>query len=60
LQGQLEDARRERNVELVLELGETIYIVENLSRQFFRWERSIERSLTAQELREIKKMPLGF
>ena len=60
LEEQLELARRERNKELIYELGEVLAKVEAISLKFFRWERNIARSLAAHETREIKKMPLGF
>ncbi len=60
LQDELEKARREKNKELISEVGQILARVENLSRKFFRWEESLARSLDAQELREIKKLPLGF
>jgi hypothetical protein len=60
LQDELDKACRERNKELISEVGEILARVETLSRKFFRWEENLSRSLDAQELREIKKLPLGF
>ena len=60
LQAELARAQREKNKELVYELGESLARVERLSRKFFRWEENMNRSLNAQDLREIKKIPLGF
>ncbi len=60
LQDELEKARREKNKELIFEVGDILARVENLARKFFRWEESLARALDAQELREIKKLPLGF
>ena len=42
------------------EIEEILDRVEHLAARFFRWERSISRSLKAQEIREIKKLPLGL
>lgn len=55
---QLDRARVEKNRELIDELEEVLAKVESLSRKFFRWERSQERSLKSQELREIRKLPM--
>ena len=60
LREELEKARREKNIELMDEVGENLLKVERLSRKFFRWEEKISRSLHAQDLREIEKLPLGF
>jgi DNA-binding transcriptional regulator GbsR (MarR family) len=60
LQHELKKARRERNQELVSEVGEILSRVENLSKKFFRWEENMRRSLREEDLREIKKLPLGF
>jgi len=60
LQAELDRARREKNTELISEVVEVLDRVENLSKRFFRWEEDISRNLKAQELREIKKLPLGF
>jgi hypothetical protein len=56
----LDKAKKEKNRELELELSQTLQRVENLSKQFFRWEQSITRSLENEDLREIKKLPLHF
>jgi hypothetical protein len=60
LQQELNKARRERNKELVSEVGEILYRVEQLSKKFFRWEENMHRALKEEDLREIKKLPLGF
>lgn len=60
LQQELNKARRERNKELVSEVGEILYRVEQLSKKFFRWEENMHRVLKEEDLREIKKLPLGF
>jgi hypothetical protein len=60
LDQQLRRARQDRNKELVAELEEVLSRVESLSKKFFRWEQSMSRSLEAEDLREIKKLPLGF
>lgn len=60
LSDQLAQARRARNSELISELEANLERVEALSRDFFRWERNNERSLQTQEMREIKKMPIGL
>lgn len=60
LERELARARAEKNQELIAETSETLSRVESLSRQFFRWEQSISRSLESEELREIKKLPLAF
>ena len=60
LQASLASARGEKNKELVSEIEEILDRVERLAARFFRWERSISRSLKAQEIREIKKLPLGL
>ena len=60
LEAELARARRERNRELAAEVGEILARVEHLSRKFFRWERRTARSLRAQDMREIKKLPLGL
>lgn len=60
LRTQVESARRERNGELAQELSEILHRVERLSRKFFRWEENLVRSLESEDLREIKKLPLGF
>jgi hypothetical protein len=60
LQDELHKARKEKNKELIFEVGEILARVEILSRKFFRWEENLTRALDTQELREIKKLPLGF
>ncbi len=60
LEGELVRARRGKNKELVAELEDTLVRVEALSKRFFRWEQSMSRSLEADEVREIRKLPLNF
>lgn len=60
LEAELAKARKERNFELVNEISNNLARVESLSRQFFRWEKNRERSLELEEMREIKKLPLGL
>ncbi|MDQ7784197.1 MAG: hypothetical protein RDU20_15030 [Desulfomonilaceae bacterium] len=60
LQTELDRARRARNTELVVEVGEILERVLRLSKKFFRWEERMTRALNTEELREIKKLPLGF
>ena len=60
LQTELDKARRSRNTELVIEVGEILERVLRLSKKFFRWEERMTRALNTEELREIKKLPLGF
>ncbi len=60
LKKELHKADLEKNEELLLELGGILSRVENLSKKFFRWEQAISRSLKADELREIRKLPLQF
>lgn len=60
LQVRLARAQGEKNRELVSEIEEILQRVERLAERFFRWERNITRSLKAQEIREIKKLPLGL
>lgn len=60
LDQQLRRAKQDRNKELVAELEDVLSRVESLSKKFFRWEQSMSRSLEAEDLREIKKLPLGF
>jgi len=60
LRDELDRAHRERNKELISEVVEQLARVESLSKRFFRWEQSINRSLQADDLREIKKLPLGL
>ncbi|MGB6067800.1 MAG: hypothetical protein WBG50_23585 [Desulfomonilaceae bacterium] len=60
LQRELNKARRERNKELASEIGEILIRVEHLSKKFFHWEETMRRSQREEDLREIKKLPLGF
>lgn len=60
LNQELANARRERNTELVRELMGTLAKAEGLAKRLFRWEQNIQRSVKSQELREIKKLPLGL
>ncbi len=60
LEQELAQARRDRNVELVSELQGVLARVDSLSQRFFRWEQRIDRTVKAQELNEIRKLPLGF
>jgi hypothetical protein len=60
LEAELSRARAEKNRELIAETAEVLTRVENLSRRFFRWEQTLSRTLEAEELREIKKLPLGL
>lgn len=60
LQTELEKARRAKNTELVMELEEILERVLRLAKKFFRWEERLTRTLNSEELREIKKLPLGF
>jgi hypothetical protein len=60
LKDELRRAHMEKNQELMLELDSVLSRVESLSRKFFRWEQAISRSLRADELREIRKLPLQF
>jgi hypothetical protein len=60
LRTELDKARREKNTELVREVGEVLDRVERLSKKFFRWEERITRAVNTEELKEIKKLPLGF
>ncbi len=60
LQQQLRKANLDRNKELIAEIENVLARVESLSKRFFRWEQSMTRSLEAEDLREIKKLPLGF
>ncbi len=60
LQTELDKARRARNAELVTELGEILERVLRLSKKFFRWEDRLARTLNSEDLREIKRLPLGF
>jgi len=60
LQDELTRAKSAKNKELISELTEILMRVEGLAKRFFRWEETMSRSLTAEELREIKKLPLGL
>jgi len=60
LQTELERARRAKNTELVMETEEILERVLRLAKKFFRWEERLTRTLNSEELREIKKLPLGF
>jgi len=60
LHDQLNRAAREKNEELVEEIEGILETVEKLAKQFFRWEQATERTLEAQERKEIEKLPLGF
>ncbi|MBI5251846.1 MAG: hypothetical protein HY912_20325 [Desulfomonile tiedjei] len=60
LQQQLQKAKLDRNKELIVEIEQILARVESLSKRFFRWEQSMSRSLEAEDLREIKKLPLDF
>jgi hypothetical protein len=60
LRRELESATREKNKELVAEISEVLATVERLSKRFFRWEQTISRALHAEDLREIRRLPLGL
>jgi len=60
LQAELVKTRIERNAELIQEVGENLAKVERLAKKFFRWEEKMSRASHAQDLREIKKLPLGL
>lgn len=60
LQQQLQKARKDRNKELIQEIEQILSRVESLSKRFFRWEQNMGRSLEAEDIREIKKLPLAF
>lgn len=60
LERELDCARYERNAELVREISEVLEKVRGLAQRFFRWEKSNMRSVKAQEIREIKKLPVGL
>ena len=53
-------AEQERNSELVAEIQQVLSTVECLARRFFRWEQNNLRALRAQELREIKRLPVSL
>lgn len=57
---ELEQAKIEKNRELIAELTAILSKVESIASRFFRWEQSIQRSVDEQEIKEIKKLPLGF
>ena len=60
LREQLTRADRERNMELASEIQGILSRVENLSRKFFHWERNMTRLVTAEEIEEIRKLPIGL
>jgi hypothetical protein len=60
LQHELQKAKKDRNRELVQEIEQILARVESLSKRFFRWEQNMGRSLEADDIREIKKLPLVF
>lgn len=60
LNAELKRAHQEKNTELVREVGEILEKVERLAKRFFRWEERMTRALNTEDLREIKKLPLGF
>jgi hypothetical protein len=60
LREQLSRADRERNRELASELVGILVRVESLAQRFFHWERSMSRVVTADEIEEIKKLPIGL
>ncbi|MGC8905993.1 MAG: hypothetical protein ACP5M0_00950 [Desulfomonilaceae bacterium] len=60
LQEERNRAANEKNRELVEEIEGVLERVEKLAKQFFRWEQALERTLEAQERKEIEKLPLGF
>ncbi len=60
LQKELDRARRDKNKELISEVVEILARVETLSKKFFKWEQTMSRNLEAEELREIRKLPLNF
>jgi DNA-binding phage protein len=60
LKEELSKARQDRNFELVSELRGVLARVDSLSKRLTRWEQRIDRAVKAQEVREIRKLPLGF
>jgi len=60
LEWEIGRAEEERNAELVAEIREVLSTVECLARRFFRWEQNNLRALRAQELREIKRLPMNL
>lgn len=60
LEAELTRARAAKNRELASEIQEILARVESLSRKFFRWEMATSRAVDTEELREIRKLPLGF
>jgi F0F1-type ATP synthase membrane subunit b/b' len=60
LNRELEQAKAEKNRELIAELTNILNKVESIASSFFRWEENIRRSVESQEVKEIKKLPLGF
>jgi hypothetical protein len=59
LRSELDRALREKNRELIAEMEDTLAKVERLSKRFFRWEDQMAHNLGAQDLVEIKKLPMG-
>jgi hypothetical protein len=57
---ELGKAYREKNSELITEIENTLSRVEGLAKKFFRWEQAISQSLNAEDLREIRKLPIQF
>lgn len=55
---ELKKAKAEKNSELAKEVSAILAQVEHLSRRFFRWEQDINRSLEANDIKEIKKLPI--
>ena len=60
LQQELNKARRERNKELVSEVGEILYRVEQLSKKFFRWEEKLAPRLKRRGLAGNKETAPGL
>lgn len=60
LKTELDKARREKNTELMNEVEKNLSKVERLAKRFFRWEEKMSRAVNAEEVQEIKKLPLGF
>jgi hypothetical protein len=60
LRSELDRALREKNRELIAEMEDTLAQVQRLSKRFFRWEEQIAHNLSAQDLVEIKKLPMGM
>ncbi len=57
---ELRKAHRERNSELIGEIENILSRVEGLAKKFFRWEQVISQSVNAEDLREIRKLPIQF